>query len=216
MAIQPIGNSGTIAEVESATRAIRMVQRPDDYGSFGIYSGAVNSGVMAAGLAANANIVAFRNSSANIYLVRRVCFMAVVNTTGFTAGVCQFNMFAARSFTANAAGGTAFTLSGNNMKRRTSMATTGVADIRASATAAVTAGTWTLDAQPAASLVSAVTATAGITIIPQGTLIWDQRASEYPLACAQNEGFTIQATVPATGTWNFAVQILWEELVAYS
>lgn len=216
MAIQPQGNSGTIVEVESATRAMRVLNRPDDYGSLGIYCGAVTSGVMAAGLAAGANIVSFRNSTANIYLVRRVLFTACVNTTGFTAGVCTFNMFAARSFTASDSAGTAWTLTGNNLKLRTSMATTGVADIRASATAALTAGTRTLDTQPIASLVQGVTASAGIVIIPANTPIWDQRVGEYPLACAQNEGFVIQATVPATGTWGFSVQITWEELASYS
>lgn len=216
MAIQPIGNSGTIAEVESASRALRMVQRPDDYGSLGIYAGAAQSGTMAAGLAAGANIVSFRNSSANVYLVRRVFFNACGNTTAFAAGVFQINMFVARSFTASDSAGTAFTLTGNNLKRRTSMATSGVADIRASATAALTAGTRTLDAQACASLVTGITAAASLNIIPPGTALWDQRASEYPLVCAQNEGFVIQATVPATGTWNFSVRILWEELTAYS
>jgi hypothetical protein len=32
---------------------------------------------------------------------------------------------------------------------------------------------------------------------------------------AQNEGWVIQANVPATGTWTFAVQAIWEELASY-
>ena len=40
-------------------------------------------------------------------------------------------------------------------------------------------------------------------------------ASDHPFILAQNEGFNIAATVPATGTWRFSVQVEWEELASY-
>jgi hypothetical protein len=43
----------------------------------------------------------------------------------------------------------------------------------------------------------------------------DQRPGEHPLILAQNEGIVIQATVPATGTWQFGVKIDWTEITAY-
>ena len=38
MPLQIQGNSGTVAEVEQNTRALRTVLRPNDYGSLGIFS----------------------------------------------------------------------------------------------------------------------------------------------------------------------------------
>jgi len=35
------------------------------------------------------------------------------------------------------------------------------------------------------------------------------------LVLANNEGFVIEATVPATGVWFFDVKVDWEELAAY-
>src|SRR5215472_2047285 len=93
--IQIVGNTNnsTAAEVEVNTKALRAVIRPDDYGSLGIYSVSQASGVMAAGLAAGANIYSVNWSNAsNFMLVRKVIFSAGVSTTGFTAGVCTFNL----------------------------------------------------------------------------------------------------------------------------
>jgi hypothetical protein len=38
---------------------------------------------------------------------------------------------------------------------------------------------------------------------------------EMPLLLAQNEGFVLRATVPATGTWQFGVTVVWAEITAY-
>jgi hypothetical protein len=40
-------------------------------------------------------------------------------------------------------------------------------------------------------------------------------SGEWPLVLAQNEGFIIRATVPATGTWDFAVTMEWSEVSAF-
>lgn len=214
MSIKLAGNAGVDVEVETATRAMRTVIRPNDYGSLGIYNKALTSGTMAAGLAAAANICQFRWSHAsNLCLVRRVRISAG-SIVAFAAGAVTFNLFAARAFTANGSGGTAGTLTGNNGKLRTSMATMLPADIRVSSTAALTAGTWTLDTDPIAGVTGGILATAGTPVIAPTDLMY-RTGSDHPLVLAQNEGFTIQATVPATGTWTFSAQIEWEELAAY-
>lgn len=215
MAIQIQGNSGTILEVEANTRALRVVHRPDDYGSLGIYNKAMTSGTMAAGLAVAANIYQFRWSNAtNLCIIRKIRISAGNAGTGFTAGAGIFNLFPARSFTANGSGGTAGTLTGNNGKLRTSMGTMLVGDVRISSTAALTAGTWTLDTDPIAAVTTGVQATAGVQILPPTDLFY-HADNEMPFVLAQNEGFTIQATVPATGTWTFSVQTEWEELASF-
>ena len=214
MAVTLQGNGGTNVEVETNTRAMRTVIRPNDYGSLGIYSKAMTSGVMAAGLAAAATCWQFRwTQASNLALIKKVRVSAG-GITAFTAGAVTFNLFPARVFTAVGSGGTAGTITGNNGKMRTSMATTGVADIRISSTAILTAGTWTLDTDPIAGITSSTTATAGIVLVPPTDLFWHAN-SEYPIVLAQNEGLNLQATVPATGTWTFSVQVEWEELASF-
>ena len=215
MAIQVQGNGGTVAEVETNTRAMRTTIRAIDPGSYGSYRGAATSGVMAAGIAGNANIFSFRNSSASVVVVvRELSIQAFVNTTGFAAGVGQFQGFVARNFSASDTGGTAWTLTTNNMKLKTAFATTAIADIRMSATAALSAGTRTLDAQPFASVGFPMSTTADIILLPWQWLI-NPGTNQWPLELVQNEGFVIQTTVPGTGTWGFSVNVQWDEVAAY-
>jgi len=213
MAVKIAGNAGPNLEVETNTLAARVVIRPDDYGSLGMYQLGAVSGTIGAGMAANAPIFAFQYTAANLALVKRVIISAGDTSTAFTAGIVTFQMFAARSFTALDTGGTTVTPTSNSNKLRTNMATAGVAAIIAN-TAANTAGTRTLDGQAMASLTSSITATAGTPLLAPYPLL-DQRAGDYPLVCAQNEGFVIQGTVPATGTWVFSVAVHWEELSTY-
>lgn len=215
--IQIVGNTNnsTAAEVEVNTKAIRTVVRPNDFGSLGIYSLAGVSGTMAAGLAANSPIYSFRwGNASNLALVRKVLISAGNAGTGFSAGAATFNMFVARSFTASDTGGTSILPTGNSAKLRTSMGTTLLTDVRVSATATLTAGTRTKDTNPAASLLLGFQSTAGLQLIFP-TAIFEARVSEYPLVLAQNEGFVIEASVPLTGTWTFAVTTVWEELASY-
>ena len=184
-------------------------------GLTGSYRFAVNSSVMAAGLSAASPIASFRYGGTGYAVIKNVTISAGNATIAFAAGVAQFNLFAARSFTASDSGGNAATLTGNNGKLRTSFATTAVADFRVSSTAALTPGTRTLDA----------TALNGITIgtpanisqpLTNGTnLIAAQNAGDYPLVVANNEGFVIQTNVPATGNWWFTVSVEYDEYAAY-
>jgi hypothetical protein len=214
MAVIIQGNGGTNAEVETNTRAMRVVVRPNDWGSLGSYAKGLTSGVITAGLAAAASVYQFRWSSAsNLCVVKRVRISAG-GITAFTAGVVSFQLFVARSYTVNGSGGTAGTLTGNNGKLRTSMGTTLLGDVRIISTVALSAGTWTLDTDPIATLSTSTTATAG-TVMASSTDLFFHPNSEYPLILAQNEGLNIQATVPATGTWTMSVQTEWEELASF-
>lgn len=213
-------NNATPAELEVNTKALRNIIRPNDYGANGIYALGGASGTMAAGLAAAAPIFSFRNpaSGAAIVLVKKVVFSAG-GIAAFAAGVASFQMLVARSFTAPDTGGTDLAPGAYNsaFKLRYSMASSsmvGAGDIRISSTATLTAGTRTLDAQPIGSLSSSTTNTAGTIVIPP-TILFQASAGDYPLALAVSEGFVIQATVPATGTWTFSVSVVWEELAAY-
>jgi hypothetical protein len=171
---------------------------------------------MAAGLAGAAPIFAIRWPSANIMVLKKVIISAGNTATAFTAGVCTFNLFIARSYTVNDTGGTDITPAAGMTKLRTSMGNTLLTAncARISSTATLTAGTRTLDTNPIGSISVSIPAVAGNTILAPYDL-FKALAGDYPTVLAQNEGIVIQATVPATGTWTFSVQSQWEELTAY-
>ena len=82
-------------------------------------------------------------------------------------------------------------------------------EIRASTTATLTAGTRTLDTNAIGIVASSTTATAGQVILPPINLLLD--LAGYPIVLADAEGRVVRATVPATGTWSFALDMDWEE-----
>lgn len=215
MAIQIQGNGGVVAEVDGATfRALRITFRPTDYGSLGTYRLAMQSGLMAAGLAANAEIFQYRwGDATRLCVVEKLMFDGLGSVTAFAAGVINLRAIIARSWTANGTGGTAATLTGNNQKLRTNMATTLTTDARCASTAALGAGTKTLDAQSIGAAVGGITATAGAGLPPQPFI--DVQGIGMPAVYAQNEGHAILATVPATGTWTFGITQHWLEVTAY-
>jgi hypothetical protein len=206
-------NSSTLAEVGANTKALYVVPRPNDYGALGMYSLGAASGTMAAGLSANSPVFSARYTGSNLVLLRKVLFTAGNTATAFTAGICTFQCFNARSFSGSDTGGTSVLPStGGNKKRTANMGSTGFGDIRISSTATLSAGTRTLDAQAFSSISVSIPATAGTTIYNGSMALFEARAGEYPEVFANNEGFIIQATVPATGTWTFSVIMDWEEV----
>lgn len=183
-------------------------------GGRGTYSLGVNTGEMAAGMAAASEVFQFRNASATLTcLVRRIRVAATSSVTGFTAGLVLVDAIAARAYTAAGSGGSAPTLTTNNAKRFTDMGTC-AAVVRVSTTAALTAGTETLDANAFAAVHTSV-GTAAYTPFPGltgPTDLFYARSDEYPMRFAQNEGFVIRVTVPATGTWKAAINVDWDEI----
>lgn len=217
MAIQLQGNTGVIAEVDGTNyRAMRATLRPLDHGTLGSYRTSLLSGTMAAGLVANSDVYQFRWADAT-----RLCVVTSViwdglsgSATAFAAGFANVQMLVARSWTADGSGGTPATLTGNNTKLRTSMGSTLLGAARISSTTNLTAGTRTLDAQPIGQYSAAIGTGTSVQWMPQFDL-FHADPQEAPLILAQNEGFVIRATVPATGTWQFGVTVVWTELASY-
>lgn len=214
--IQLIGNAGIIAEVESAQKSLRVVQSPRDPGALGSYGVGVVSGVMAAGLAANSEIFQFRWTNASNSMVLRSVTIGAGGIVAFAAGVCTFGLRVARTWSADGTGGTALSFATHDQKRRTSMGTTlapTALGVRAASTAALGAGTKTLDGNDFSTITGSVGVTAGTPLVNPSTALWMRNtADEYPLFFAASEGFVIRATVPATGTWTFSVSIEWAEV----
>lgn len=216
MPLQIQGNNGTAVEVDTANRAIRTTQRPFDVGALGSYSKAMTSGTIGAGLTSASLVFGMRwgpTPNTLLSLIRRINVSAGC-VTGFAAGFVALNCFAARSYTVlETTGGTAGTFTGNNAKRRTAFATTSGMACIISTTAAISGGTATLDTDPFATISVSATTTGGQTFI-NPTDIYNAKGTDYPLTLANNEGFVIKATVPATGTWQLGVTVDWDEVTA--
>ena len=228
MGLQIQGNSGVIAEVDgTGFRALRTSARPVENEALGAYQLAMTSGTLAAALAAGGQVFSLRWGDATRLMVLLNLSLRFQPLTPRTAGTLTdfgFDAFVARAFTASASGGTAATLTGNSMKTRTTQGTTLLADARISSTAALTAGTQTLDGNAFAATIGvpqrvnpAAATEEIISPIPFLEYAPKVEAGEHPLVFAQNEGFVIRnRTVwPAAGTGIVTVNCRWAEVLAY-
>jgi hypothetical protein len=184
-----------------------------DPGVLSILSIGVSTGNIAATLAANSPLFSFRWGNASNFCIPDLIQVGVTVSAAITASVAtSLQLVIARSFSASDTGGTAVTLSSDNNVFRTSFATSLVTDSRIATTAALSAGTRTLDSQPL-RLLPFVTGTA-IGMPLEMTTIYDRR-SIFPIVLDQNEGFIIRngAAGPADGTFVVHVNFQWIETV---
>lgn len=184
-------SDGTIAgdaKVDSYFQALRVSLRPTQVLSWN--SVGAQTGLLTLVAAAGA-IFSFRNSGANLLLVRRL-EIAFIATTAFTAAQrVDYGLIVARAFTASDTTGTPIAVTGNNGKHRTSLATPTSVDCRIATTAALVAGTKTLDANHQSQIGGWVGAVGAGVPMTAGNLI-SHDAGDYPLVLAPNEGFNIQ------------------------
>lgn len=217
MGIQLQGFSGIVAEVDPSARAARMSRRPREVGAFGIYRKSLLSGTMAAGLAANSDVAQFRWTDATrLALVHRVILDGLAGSaTAFTAGFGMVNLYSARAWTVDGSGGAAASLAGNNGKLRTSpFGSSLLGAFRLATTAALVAGTRTADTNPIGQYSMTFGTAVSVQYAPQVSL-YDELVTDMPLVLALNEGIVAQATVPATGTWQFGLTIEWSEVASF-
>ena len=109
--------------------------------------------------------------------------------------------------------GSALVLTGNNAKHKTGGATSLASGVIAN-TLTLTAGTRTLDSQALAAVQFTVSTETTKTYLDH-LEIWDSAScggGGGPLILANDEGFVLRASVPATGTWQGIVEIDWREV----
>ena len=218
-----LGNIFTIRMKDISSLLDGSVQRsmvyaslyPLDYGSGGIFQHVAKSGVIAAMLPTNSTIYSFRwGSPGMLALIWRMRMMAWT-VTAFSGGLASFELFAARNFTVADGGGKVATLSGDNNQMRTGMSASS-AGIAWSDTAALNPGTRTLDAAPMESLSTPAPVTDNYLFQIEPLLLFQKDKADHPLVLADNEGFVIRASVPATtSTWSFSVTLEWNEVPTY-
>jgi len=224
MAIQVQGNSGAIADVDGTSfRALRTAARPLDTGALGHFRYGGFTGILPAALAANSEIFQFRWADpTRLCVVRKIRVSAAVSTTMFAAGVpVQLDLVKATAWSVAGSGGTNANV-GANLRKRTSMSISLVVsnDMRIATTAALGAGTKTLEGLSLSALVAAgpITGSLDGTIIDVGTVLWESEVGdgEHPLILTTNEGFVVRSVaVPATGTWMVAFTVDWAEIATY-
>src|SRR5215471_12988186 len=217
MAIQVQGNAGVVGEVESTHRAYRTTERPMELGARGAYSFGQMTGVLAAATTGEVFQMRWVDATRSM-LLRSVLVSWAVSTTAFVAGVPpQLGMRIARSWSTDGTGGTAVVFStANTNKKRTSFPLSLFTDtgVRIATTAALGAGTKTLDTNRCAMLLGNVAVATATSVLIPPTYIWQRNtADEYPFVFVQNEGFIIEiVAAPGTGTSSISVQVEWCEI----
>jgi hypothetical protein len=218
MAIIQSGVSGTtLMTVDPTYAAGRISQRPIE--QLGSYSVSLITGAYTVA-AANSPMFSMRfvagsAGQAQVAIIQRINIF-IVPTVAFTAAQqVSYGAYIARSWSAVDSGGAAATLTGNNNKLRTSMSTTQIAatgDMRISTTAALTAGTRTLDSQ-AFAVASAWVPTALVAQPIQTVTLYENFAGDQPIVLATQEGIVINNLVlmGAAGVLSIGVTIEWTE-----
>ena len=235
MSIQIQGLSGVQSDVDgSIYHALRVTLRPVDYGALGSYRISVlsvygNGGPMPPNLPASSDVYQARWTSANYALIWGLQLEQVMSgSIGFSTGIVTFEAYISRSWTIDGTGTYTANLTGNNQKLRTSMASSSMGIIRSAYIGALGTGTKINDAQPLGSVVlvaSSVNPYRNVTSVPgslgaypiclYGSMSLEDGGNPAPVVLAQNEGITVQATVPATGNWYFGTTMAWSEVASY-
>lgn len=201
--------------IQSSGAQLVALRPPDVLGSYSI---CVKTGAMAAGIAADAPVFSFRWTEAErVAVIHRVTVALSSLATGFTAGVGIVNAIVARAFTANDTGGSAVSFAAaaaNSGKRRTGFRTAAPL-MRIATTAALGAGTRTIDTLDLAARMFPVTTATNFVHLPTTDLLSQTFDGAWPLVLEPNEGFLVRATVPATGTWQAQVCVDWSEAPAF-
>lgn len=223
MAQQIQGVGGEMVDVGGKVfKALRTQAMPLDHGVQGHFGFGTFTGIIAAGLAGGSELFQFRwTDTTRLAVILAVRISASVSTTFFAAGVpAQLSLVRATGWTVQGTGGTGITPAAL-MKKRSSMASSVLAanDMRIATTAALGAGTKTLDAQAICTRCAGAPITASLngTIVAPGTTLFraDMGEGQHPIVLAANEGLVVTATVPGTGTWTLQVEIDWAEVAAF-
>jgi hypothetical protein len=212
---------------------MHVIPKPVDYGALGHYRAVLTTGTIAAGAGALSELIQMRwvdaSKLAVIQQITIVEFRAI--TTAFAAGRFMFDVIRSTAWSADGTGGGAVAVTDPQMQLRTSMGnslfSTG---FRLATTAALGAGTKTFDTNPMGMVAghAGTTPTATQEYIPAvtapvtggagpGVDLYspDTGNAEHPIVLANNEGVSVRATVPATGTWTASFLVKWAEVTAY-
>lgn len=198
---------------------------PLPVGTGGAFRLSMPSGTIAAALAANSELFQFRylTAASRVCLVHGISVSAGANVAATAAALLSLRATIARAWTGDGTGGTAAVLTGNLQKLRTAHNTSEVSSARMATTAALGAGTKTLDTQDIGGVsygvaTGALTTAPTFTLVPKTNLLGDFAGSlAFPLVLANQEGFVVRSGIinPATMTWALTVDVAWSEVQSF-
>jgi hypothetical protein len=219
--------AANIAQVGPVSTAVsqyglHVQTRPIPYGSNGHYY-VSNTHAIPVSASANGHRFALRNTSATKLIVITFVRLFDIQLTAATATIYQgWQLFRANVFTtSHTTNATNFTLTGQNQKKRASMATVTAAGFvahSAAVAAGMTGQVWTLDSHPLLELGTVQTITTPNTTMWVAERDFSVGDGGHPVVLAQNEGIGI--TGPTTvsgvaGTQQLGYTIAWAEVDAY-
>ena len=217
--IQSGASSANLMSVDQTFGAAHVTLRPPQ--QTGTYQVTAISGALTA-VGAGTPVFSMRwaPGTSALCLINSVSVSSTITTAYGAAQEMEYGLYVGRSFTASDSGGTAVSLSGSNQKLRTSMSTSLFAsggDVRVSSTAALTAGTRTLDSQPMGAN-SFWATTLGSIYQNVNIPLFDRQPGEYPIVLANNEGIVVNNIVAmgATGVVKLLVTVNWTEVDTYA
>jgi hypothetical protein len=206
--------------VDATFGSARVTEKPDEY-NFGVFTGghyrlAVATGLVT-GIAAASALFSVRWAQPVGFLVlRRIQAYSILTTAFTSAQQVDLDVIRVSGFTAPDTGGTALTpFTGNAQKARTIMATSQISDMRVATTAALGAGTRTLD--PNAFATGVATPSAANTAFQTSgyfDLYSMPNSNVHPHMFGNNEGFLIRNVTAfgAAGVAKLYFTIEWAEL----
>lgn len=188
---------------------------------YGQYSASVRTGIIAAGITNDAELLQLRWRPADISkraYIRKILVDAAVTTTYFAAGVpVQVELLKCTGWTAAGSGGAAIDPGAANRRGPSTMKATEVVadDWRVATTAGLTAGTKTIATPAIAFQLSGAPITSSLSgqIFPPNTQLFqaDMCNGEHPIELVYEEGLIVRCRAPATGTWAATFKIEWDE-----
>jgi len=146
-------------------------------------------------------------------LITRFNWWWFTSTAFTTAQIVDNALYVARGFSGSDSGGTDLTPATNDNKKKTASQTSLVTSIRISSTAALTAGTRTLDGKSMAAAGQYSNAV-GVQLSPGAAYFNFDLNEEGPIFLAQNEGIVLQnlTAMGAAGVIKLYVDMAWLEI----
>jgi hypothetical protein len=216
----------TELQIDSLFQALRASLRPYDWAPPGVASVAAGghfffeaaTGALT-GAAANSPLMSLRWDDSNLSLVLLRLSMWYYLTTAYTAAqMNDFELVRATLFAAADSGGTPVV----PLKKRTNMPNSRVQDLRVASTAALTAGTRTLDAAGFGVVVdgppNVAIPTATLGIPRQELVLYDVReVGAHPLVIGKNEGLIVRniTAMSAAGVIKAYFEADWAEVAVF-
>lgn len=186
-----------------------------DYNASGAYSLSIQSGTIAAALAAASPVFAMRWSSTTHMALVTDVRVSMIGSAGFASGHHHLTLDKVTGMTTDPTGGLDKTPTGNTGKLRTAMVASKMASVRVSDTALLTVAGDAYEATPVGGAHAGALASANVTQLAPVSVVRRTDTDDttvHPLVLDTDEGLVLRATVPATGTWTLIVDVEWMEV----